>query len=375
MAKVSVAECPSYDPVLVERAIKTALKKISFSFSGGTVLIKPNLLLAAHPDEAITTHPSVVAAVCRLLRKRGCRIIIAESMGPSLAAGREIFRITGMDEVIRRFRAEPLFFENTVIERKPVKGMVLSEVPLSARLREIDYIVNLPKLKTHALTRYTGAVKNLYGFLPGGTKSEFHRIGKTAELFSQLLLDIYTAFDIPIIAIMDGVIGLEGYGPGRGGHPRNTGLILASQDCLALDIVASERIGFGRDDVLTNRFGLQRGLTDKPEEVGSTKRVDYDKPRLFSRRIPAALLSLFQGLILARPVCRDRLCIQCKKCRKACPVGAISMRPYPRIAYGRCIKCYCCYELCPEHAIRLRQPVYIRSILFTKKLIRKVLHL
>ena len=105
-----------------------------------------------------------------------------------------------------------------------------------------DVIISLPKLKTHAMTSYTGAVKNLFGVVPGTHKAELHfRLNERAA-FCSMLVDL-CEFVKPTLSIMDGVWGMEGNGP-TAGRNRYIGLVMASANPFALDLTASRIIRY-----------------------------------------------------------------------------------------------------------------------------------
>ena len=95
---------------------------------------------------------------------------------------------------------------------------------------DADLVINLPKMKTHTLTRYTGAVKNLLGVLPGGRKREIHVRAPGVTEFSRALVDILELVR-PQLNIMDGILGMEGNGPGTSGTPHAYNLLAAFYRC------------------------------------------------------------------------------------------------------------------------------------------------
>ncbi|NIQ10345.1 MAG: DUF362 domain-containing protein, partial [Gammaproteobacteria bacterium] len=103
---------------------------------------------------------------------------------------------------------------------------------------EADVIINLPKLKTHQMMGYTGAVKNMFGLVVGMRKVRLHlQAGTDKAFFALMLLELAERF-IPALSIMDAVVGMEGNGPGNG-DPVQLGALLASASPLALDTVAT----------------------------------------------------------------------------------------------------------------------------------------
>lgn len=120
-------------------------------------------------------------------------------------------------------------------------------------------------MKTHDVTLLTGAVKNMFGIIVGKVKHEIHKRALVKELFGEILIDIFNIRK-PALAIMDGVVAMEGNGPGNG-IPRRVGVILASNDCFALDIIASKIIGVNPLEVMTNKAAIKKGLLKGTENI------------------------------------------------------------------------------------------------------------
>jgi Pyruvate/2-oxoacid:ferredoxin oxidoreductase delta subunit len=230
----------------------------------------------------------------------------------------------------------------------------------------------LPKLKTHQLTYYTGAVKVLYGYIPGLRKAEYHlHTGTDAETFSDLLLDLHSALP-PTLAVMDAVVGMEGQGPSNG-NPREIGLVLAGDSCPALDLVACSIIGFDPVAIPTVRKAGERGIGPKDlgdveifgERIDDVRVLDFEKPGTMRiARLPPFVLHAAQHLLAARPEIYPGKCISCGKCAEGCPPGAIrwAKGQVPSIRYRHCIRCYCCQELCPQGAVEVAYP-WIRRVM------------
>jgi len=376
MAKVSVLKCNSYDNGLVYKTIKKSLELINFKFKRNSkVLIKPNMLNPYKPEEAITTHPSIVDAVCKILKENKCRIIIGDSSGFFQQGGtRRSFKVAGIEAVAKKYNAELAPFEATkIITIKDKNAVVLKEINISSVLKDVDLIINLPKLKTHTLTKYTGAVKNLFGCVPGALKQRYHLIGKNEKGFCNLLLDIYQNIK-PGLNIMDGVIGIEGNGPGREGKIKKAGLIISSENAVALDIIASEIIGFKPRDILTNKYALERRLFNGKIEVLGEKniKVPYKKPIIARSHLPSFLSNFIYIIVQAYPYLNKEKCKKCGLCATICPVGAIKMKEYPLFNRRKCIACFCCNELCPSAAISLKRPKIIEILSYVWRKVRKI---
>lgn len=355
--KVAIVKCESYEQEKVDKAVKEALNLIGFKFKKGIkVLLKPNLIAPFKPERAATTHPSILIALCKILKKKNAKIYIGDSPGwPNVKA---VMDTSGMSRVAEEYGAELLNFNSSKkIDLMNEQNKWLKKVTLPKIIKDVDVIINLPKLKTHTFTRYTGAVKNLYGFIAGGKKGYYHLITGTEKRFAEMLLDLHS-FVKPRLTIMDAVIGMEGNGP-TAGRPKQTGLILASEDCTALDIVASEIIGYKQDDILTITGAKERGFNEKIEKAGLPDiKILYKKPfRLHQRILPKFITDL---VYKDRIMINDQKCKKCLVCYNQCPAKAIELKKgVLKINEKKCIRCYCCHELCPEQAVRIKISLFL----------------
>jgi ferredoxin len=186
-----------------------------------------------------------------------------------------------------------------------------------------------------------------------------------------MLVDLMLACK-PALAIMDAIVGMEGDGP-AGGTPRQVGAVIASADCVALDVVASAMAGLDPMEVYSNKAAAGRGLgpetVDQVEIVGADWRTlapaDFALPAGDpTARMPKWLGRRLRGWTTARPILeRQSECTKCKRCEESCPVGAVVVGPSgPVFDHTTCIRCYCCQELCPPQVIGLRVPPLARMI-------------
>ena len=227
-------------------------------------------------------------------------------------------------------------------------------------------------MKTHMLTYFTGAVKLLYGYVPGVTKTEFHlHTGRDVNLFAEMLLDIHDTRP-PELYIMDGVIGMEGRGP-SGGDPRKIGLIMASKSGTAMDFVATSVLGMDPLSVPTVKRAFERGsgpgkldeITVFGESPASVTLKDFKKADTMDMsRMPPAIMSVITRIAGSRPQIDRNKCKKCGVCAEDCPPKAMTFvrGSPPKIDYNKCIRCYCCQELCPQNAVNVRTPLLRRLI-------------
>ncbi|MFW5846955.1 MAG: DUF362 domain-containing protein [Nanoarchaeota archaeon] len=350
---VSLVKCNSYKQNEVDKAISKSLKLLNFEIpKNKKILLKPNIVTAnVKNPKATFTQPQILESVCKILKKNKCKIYIGES---SFMDTDEFFKKTGIDKVAKKYSAKLIVFEqDKLVNIKNSKNKFLKEFPISKTLNEIDYIINLPKLKTHSLMRITGGIKNFYGMIPGGLKQKYHTKAKNHRDFSKLLVDIYQNFEQKtILNIMDGIIGMEGKGP-VSGNPRKSNLVLCSKNALHLDITASKVIGYSSKTILTNKEGLKRKLGNKKFQIKGLKKIPHLK---FKKPYVSDKLSKkFKERFKPKPIIVDKdKCVKCGICASKCPKGAITLNPYPEVDKRKCIRCFCCMEICPQHALSLK---------------------
>ncbi len=248
----------------------------------------------------------------------------------------------------------------------PAEGASLyGAFTLGRAVTEADVLISLPKLKTHGFMMFTGAVKNLFGCIPGLDKAQYHLKVPDRDDFGAMLVDLMLACK-PALAVMDAVVGMEGDGP-AGGSPRHVGALLASADCLALDVVASAIAGLDPKEVYSNKAGLRRGLcpgsADEVEIVG----VGWRELAPENFALPTRDLSAKMPAWLARgcaPGPRRSPCSRGRRTARSASSASRSARwvrsrwaqSGPVFDHSICIRCYCCQELCPPQAIGLSVP-------------------
>ena len=365
--KVSVVRCSDYSQGNVDKAVRQALALIGgiggIIKRGHRVLVKPNMLSARNPERAVTTHPSLLRAVVEMLKEVGADPLIGDSPGGVNRDIAKFWEVCGYKEVSEITGAPLVNLERNLEEVEVPQGRVYKRLHLPQIALEVDALISLPKLKTHNLTLYTGAVKNLLGLIPGLGKSEFHKRCPQPGEFGEAVVDILAAVK-PKLSIMDGVVAMEGNGP-VSDDLRKIGLILASTDAVALDTTVQTIIGLKPFDVPTTAAAVKRGLgigdLGRIEIVGERlEEVIVDDFRLPSnavvRSIPKSVLKLIARRVMVKPTVDKGKCSQCQSCLENCPVKAISLKDdYPRVDHRSCILCLCCYELCPQNAIQLRR--------------------
>lgn len=362
--KVAIVRCDDYKSENVRKAIIKAMDllgdAVKFDVKGRKVLIKPNLCLPAQPDDAITTHPEVVKQVALLFKKEGADITIGDNpVGkPDNLRMEQIIRNCGLKDILDETGDAFSNLNTNKIKHKSLIRNKWHVYYLAQEAVDASLVINIPKFKTHCLMTFTGAVKNLYGVVPGGLKKKLHGELPAEEDFANMLLDIYTKIS-PGLHIMDAVYGLEGDGPGYQGEKRKIGLILASTEGLALDICSAYLMGISPDGIVTNRLGCARNLEkadlDKIEVVGEDihlfRMTDYKLPTTF--RYTSQLTQKVFELAKLRLKIEFSKCARCRLCLSVCPVNAIREKnEMIQIKDIECISCMSCQEICPNAAIK-----------------------
>ena len=317
---------------------------------GSRVLIKPNLLSPALPRHAVLTHPSIVRAAVEYCLDRGARPLVADS--PAMGTFDLLLRMSGIRDALRGLDCECRPFQTSV--RVDI-GEPFGAIEIAEDAVRADFIVNLPKFKTHSQMLLTLAVKNLFGCVVGYRKPEWHmRAGVDRQAFARLIARIGRTLR-PAFNILDGVLAMEGQGPGMGGVPRELGVLLAGRDPFALDRVVCRMLDLDPEQVPVLKAAREMGFPAPEAELdGSLPAIrDFRLPRMTSLVYgPKFLQGFIRRPVLQRPVCDPALCRMCGECWKICPAGAITPEEKPlRFDYDRCIRCYCCIEVCPFGAL------------------------
>ncbi len=218
---------------------------------GSTVVVKPNLCTAVPEKwEMSNTDPRIAHALCELLLTRAAKVYVVESDGLRQTAW-EAFEVSGY----RRLEALGATLVNlSEAEQVEVEVPPAGRVKLPRLMLTADVFITLPVLKTHALTYFTGSIKNQWGCVPQYDRILLH------QYLNPMLAELHAIFK-PQISIMDGIIAMEGRGPANG-KPRRLDLLLASRDSVALDATAMRLAGLDpqrcRHLLMTAEKGLGR---------------------------------------------------------------------------------------------------------------------
>ena len=382
-AAVSLRACENYEMQTVRHALQALFDDISVKkeeISGKRVVIKPNLVRKMDISAAGTTNPFVVEALIALCAEYGAKsVTVAESpAGPYTEASlRASYKVGKMDEAAKNAGAE-LNFD---LSAKRVASLGHSKertFNIITPIVEADLVINVSKLKTHNLTGMSGAVKNLFGVIPGTEKLEMHALYPNLSDFSAMICDLCETVckSVETLHVIDAVIGMEGNGP-TNGKPRKLGFMGASRSPFALDEACAEIIGM-KEYSSINAQAKTRGFLPDYDVLGDGNEAFVCKDFILpdssdtNRSAINILSKIFGGKLMEslrpRPVVDGKKCVGCGECARSCPAKTIVItdKKVALIYKKDCIKCFCCQELCPKDAIRVKKNPILKLVgLFT----------
>lgn len=368
-SSISLVKCDSYKQELVQEATRKAIALIGgiakYIKSQSRVLLKPNLLMAKPPECGIDTHPEVVRAVVKILKEINCKIYLGD--GPSVWGS----QAENVDDVYEKSGMKRLAQEEGIELVKFQKNRWRGNLALTEYLDHCDFLISIPKFKTHDLMTMTGAIKNLFGLVSASYKTELHKRYIHDVEFARALVDIYAQV-MPTLTVIDGIEALEGEGPGSSGTVRKTAVLLAGRDCVALDSVLAVIMGLQPLDILTTKEAAERklGVADLNSiEILGNKLEDvmgepFKLPTTsITKRVPRPILDLAKQLIRFYPKIDDQNCTRCRACVEICPEKVMRMQNNRVIInYHGCICCFCCQEVCPSAAIKVKKSIVAKAI-------------
>jgi uncharacterized protein (DUF362 family)/NAD-dependent dihydropyrimidine dehydrogenase PreA subunit len=366
-SKVAVRKCRQYDLKKVFDLISEIYKETGGpDVNGKRVLVKPNILADADPSKCISTHPVVVEAMVRYLQSQGATVLVGDS--PAVHTRRFKPEKSGISNVCDNTGTGWVDFTLNPVEKKLKKG----KIKIAAIVNEVDIIISLPKFKNHELVYFTGAIKNTLGLVPGFSKGKQHALQQNRTGFGEFLVDLNEAVT-PDYFLIDGIMGMEGPGPGKG-FPVEIGVLLGSTNPLAADIIASRIAGYDPMIVPTSRTAIFRKTW-----LGSEEEIIYNGPDINTvtkegfKRIPVsysnniAIRFVMKRIKILRklerrPVFIHENCTGCQKCVRICPVEAIKPLPSKKthivLTDNKCIRCFCCTEVCLDNAVEIKRKVF-----------------
>ncbi len=364
---VILAKCEQYDIEVLERVFEDAFENLGgvdrYIGEGTKVLLKVNLLMKSAPDNAVVTHPVFVAALARVIERAGGIVTIADSPGGFYSERllKNLYQACGYDKISEMCNAK-LNYDDSFEERSFAVGDEVYPFTFIKPFFENDVIISVAKLKTHGFTTYTGAVKNLFGLVPGTYKAEYHMRFPDVKVFSDMIVRLCQAAK-PSLAFIDGIVGMEGAGP-SGGNPRKVGVVISSDDPHEADMAGSAIIGLKPQQVPTLKSAIKLGFCpDSLEEIALMGNINRCIVKDFKQAkgglghyLNNPLLQKASNIFTPRPVFNSSKCVKCGECVRDCPTKAITIgKNKPVIDKKKCIRCFCCQELCPKKAVDIKR--------------------
>ncbi len=355
MSKVMI-QSANYENV--RDAVDRAFELFPLDLKGKKVLIKPNVLRVSRAEEGICTNPAVLRAVVDKVESMGpASIIVGDNPGIfSYGANEESFTTSGLMDAAKGYYKN---IGNDSVQL-PFNHEFMASVSVSRAVMDADVVISLPKFKTHGLTVITGAIKNSFGILPGAQKARLHKAAGSPERFHEVIVEVFR-IRAPDLILVDAVIGMEGNGPACP-ELRDIGLILASDNAVALDTVIATMMGIEPGMLRSLQKAKECGLgdfdLDKIEVVGELRKIpDFKLPPFGGEALLGneAIQEALHKRTISRPHADPDLCTACGTCVEQCPVSALTLVDnLPEVDPEVCIACFCCQELCPEKAMTLR---------------------
>lgn len=370
----AIEKTPTYEADILKRSVDRIFESLEIEkdlFEGIRVLLKPNLLGDYNAFFSVTTHPAVVRVVSEWLAEHGVKdILVADSPGGSVCvmpgfSFSEFYQKAGY-----AFLSDvPGVTLNTDGSWRAVptpEGCVLKSYNILNAVCNADYIINLPKLKTHNKTGISFGVKNLFGCVPDIQKPAFHAKYPRSGDFANMLVELAMTVK-PSLTVIDAVEILEHNGP-VAGEKRNLGFLFGAKDVFSQDAYIAGLLGLDISQLDLLRIAGEKKLVHKAEVRSETfSSEERIAPLVLPDNITAATVfgkisSLFhmtedkikEAFLVATPVVNPDKCKSCKRCIMSCPVSAISEKNgFPEIDRSKCISCLCCSEVCIHDAIRV----------------------
>ncbi len=378
MNKVAISPCQDYQSQNVQNAMDCLLDQLgglsNYVKPNQKVFVKVNLVRDMSPDKHGTTHPQVVIALVNQLSKITPNVVVGDSCGGLYTKGvmNTVYSKCKMTDVAEQTIAT--LNDDFDFQTVDICGKVVQKCEIINAFLNADVVINLTKLKTHSFAGYTGAVKNLYGLIPGLIKVEMHSRFPDLGDFCHLLCDIEQfASQKIVLHMIDGIIGMEGEGP-TNGSPKFIGQLLAGANPYALDVVAvslfADPFQMPLLQVAESRGLVSRDLSQIDcnfHTVLQSKVQNFDVPEVTSAdtflNMPKWVKKLAKKYLTKKVKIDKKQCRGCGKCATHCPAKAIEIKDKKaKISQSKCIRCYCCQELCPFDAVRFKKSLLYRFV-------------
>jgi uncharacterized protein (DUF362 family)/Pyruvate/2-oxoacid:ferredoxin oxidoreductase delta subunit len=361
-SSVSLVKCEDYDKEKVLSGLRRAISLIGgiekFVKKDDRVLLKPNLLYGKAPEKAVTTHPAIIEGVIQIVREAGGVPSLGDS--PGIGGLVRAAEKAGIKKVATEMDCPLIEFNRPSIPSGN-NDRFFKQLEIDQAVFVADVVINLPKWKTHTMMLLTLGVKNLFGCVPGPKKPLWHlKAGDDRKRFARVLVDLYQTIRPPL-TILDGIVGMEGNGPGSG-NPISLGLIVAGDDALSLDQIVCDLLKLPRETLLTNRVAFEQGLGKEGIDLFGERPGELNLPRFKlpalsepDWNLPGFLKRALKNALTSKPVVEKEICSICNRCVEICPPKILKRKDEELVFdYGKCIRCFCCQEICPEGAITVK---------------------
>lgn len=387
MEKVALLKCENYNVEVIENKLREG-----FELLGGNefltklipynskVLLKPNMLSIEQPESPVVTNFNVFEAVIRIIKDYSTNISFGDS--PGFGDSNKAAEKSGLLQVAQKYGVKFEDFKES-IHVKLDKSILCKSWTIAKAPYESDVLITLPKLKTHAMAYYTGAVKNQFGCIPGTLKATWHTRMPNANNFCKMLLDLNTLVNTSF-AILDGIIAMEGNGP-KNGKPKKMNTIIMGRSLTAVDSIATKLIGYDNPldipvlkEAYDSKWGevFLKNIEILGEKIESMEVKNFELCRKGGSFyfISPNVTNFLRELIAPDPTLIKEKCISCGRCLEVCPEkpNVIKMidnkgKKYPAWNMKNCIRCFCCQELCPKGAIETKYSVLGKLLKMNKR--------
>lgn len=374
MERVALLKCETYDADVIEKKLRQG-----FDLLGGDsflrelipynskVLLKPNMLSIEQAGSPVITNFNIFQAVIRIIKDYSSNVSFGDS--PGFGDSKKAAERSGLLKVAQKYDVKFEDFKESV-HVKLDNSILCKSWTIAKAPYESDVLITLPKLKTHAMAYYTGAVKNQFGCIPGTLKATWHTRMPNANNFCKMLLDLNTLVNTSF-AILDGIIAMEGNGP-KSGEPKKMNTLIMGQSLTAVDAIATKLIGYDNPldipvlkEAYDNNWGevFEKNIQVLGEKVKDMKVEDFKLCREGGNFyfISPRVTNFLRDLIAPDPVVIKEKCIGCARCSQVCPENPKVIKiiekegkKYPVWNMKQCIRCFCCQELCPCGAIETK---------------------
>ncbi len=336
----------------LRRTIDYIFEELEVDLKGKSVLIKPNFGAAVGPEKSALTDARVVKAVLDACLEQSREVVIGDNPGNLDTGAMHTIKMSGILELAGEFYCN-ISKEGEFVD---IGSEIIPRVFLSRKVMDVDYVINIPKMKTHVLCGLSCCIKNLYGYIVGAMKARYHLESKGLKRLAQLWLDLYK-YRTPDLNIVDAIVAMEGGGPTHG-KPREVGKIIAGTNGFEVDVVLATMMGWDPKAIKKLEMAWEQGLgeidVEKIDVTGDFEVLpEFEKPPTFASIDPK--FNPYEEIVRIQPRLDEEKCVLCRVCGdESCPAEAIFFEEFPAIDPKKCISCYCCIEFCPEGALYVK---------------------